>query len=162
MESSNIIEKILALVFVVCAVVSVPTTASAIEIIIKNDLNPREQGSELEIDNAVSLEAPKTKVRFEVLPGEMKRITGGNVLSFVVIRKYPRHKLKYEISCPATEGEPTKVTPLDIHNQSLPGDCRVVRQGHWSKRSGMSWENLNKPHQRPNTGPTARGRFEMY
>ncbi len=147
---------------VVCLLMLAVAPVHAVELIIKNDLNPREQGSELQIDDAVSIEAPKTKVRFEVLPGEMKRITGGNVVSFVIIRKYPRHKLKYEISCPATEGAAVKITPLDIHNHRLPGDCRVVRQGHWSKRSGMSWEAISEPHQRPNTGPTARGRFEMY
>lgn len=116
--------------------------ASAIELVIKNDLSPNEPGSMLVIEEARSAESPGTKTRFEVAPTEAKKITGGNATYFILTRVFPAHKLKYEVTCdPAASGS-ARLTLLKIHNGELPAGCKVTRTGHWSKRTGMSWGSL--------------------
>src|SRR5262245_35134121 len=73
--------------------------ARAIELAILNDLRDGEEGSELEIENAISRETPKTKINFKMMPKEKKDITEGNVTSFVLARVFPDHKLKYHVNC---------------------------------------------------------------
>ena len=94
----------------------------------------------LEVEDAVSKEAPKNAIRFKILPGEEKRLTGGNVTYFVLTRIFPKHKLKYEIRCDKDATGSDVLTILKIHDELLPTGCNVVRRGHWSKRSGMNWD----------------------
>ena len=116
--------------------------AKAIELVIKNDLSPNEQGSMLVIEEARSAESPQTKTRFEVAPTEAKKITGGNATYFILTRVFPAHKLKYEVTCEPTATGSARLTLLKIHNGELPTGCKVTRTGHWSKRTGMSWDRL--------------------
>ena len=114
--------------------------AHAIELLIYNNINEHEDGSVVEIEEAESVEAPKNKVQFKVLPGDKKEITSGNVTTFIMAIDYEKHKVKYQVSCPKTATGTFTVTPVDVHNEELPGGCKVLRRGHWSKRTGMSWK----------------------
>jgi hypothetical protein len=127
----------LGLVF---AMLGITSSASAIELIILNDLDSREEGNVLEIENALSKEAPKNSIQFGVLPGEQKKITGGNATYFILSRKFPLHKLKYEVKCDPTAEGKAVITILEVHDENLPAGCKVVRRGHWSKRSGTNWD----------------------
>lgn len=118
-----------------------PATAWGIELDVINDLNEKEEGSVLQIEDARSVEAPDHVIHFTIHPGEKKSVTGGHVKSFILIQAYPRHKLKYEVVCPKKSPGRHTITLLDVYNSDLPGDCQVVRTGHWSKRSGMNWGN---------------------
>lgn len=120
------------------------SSAQAVELLVKNDLNPREDGDSLEIEEAVSIEAPRNKVTFKVKTDETKSITGGNVRSFMLVRVFGRHKLKYDILCPKEATGKGVVTVAKAHVNELPGDCKVVRIGHWSKRGGMNWDVTDK------------------
>lgn len=125
-------------VCVVWMLTAVP--AHAVELTIRNDLRDGDEGSVLFVDKARSKEAPSAKIRFKIFPGEIKHITNGNVTSFVLVRIFPRHKLKYDIACdPDAEGSAT-LTMLQIHNEELPKGCRMIRVGHWSRRTGTNWE----------------------
>ena len=114
--------------------------AHAIELTIFNNINEHEDGSVIEIEEAESAEAPKNKVQFKVLPGDKKEITSGNVTTFIMSIAYPKHKIKYQVSCPKDAKGAKTITPVDVHNEELPGGCKVLRRGHWSKRTGMSWK----------------------
>lgn len=124
----------------VCLVSSTP--ALSIELTIMNDLNIRDEGSVLQVDKAYSRESGKSPVKFEIRPGEHKRVTQGNVVSFIMTRIFPRHKLMYEIHCPKARDGQEVVTLLEIHENKLPGGCKVVRTGHRGKHSGMVWEEV--------------------
>lgn len=116
--------------------------AAAVELEIFNDLRENYSGSMLMVENAISVENPSNKINFKVRPGEKKPVTRGNVTSFVLVRVFPDHKLKYEILCPADGTGSYQITILQVHNNQLPANCKVSRTGHWSKRGGMRWEGL--------------------
>jgi hypothetical protein len=120
------------------------TSSYAVELLVQNDLNPLEDGDTLEIEEAVSIEAPRNKVTFKVKNEEKKSITGGNVRSFMLVRVFSRHKLKYDILCPKDAKGGGVVTVAKAHMNDLPGGCKVVRIGHWSKRGGMNWDVTDK------------------
>lgn len=117
-----------------------PLSAFAVEISVRNDLAENDDGKILEIENALSKEAPKNAIRFKILPGEEKRLTGGNVTYFILSRVFDRHKLKYEIRCDKEKTGSDVITLLKVHQGNLPDGCKIERRGHWSKRSGMNWE----------------------
>ena len=118
----------------------ITTNANAIELILKNDISKYEESKILEIENAISVEAPDTKITFKINRGEKKSIVKGNVRSFVISRLYPLHKLKYDVICPKGSKGEEEITLIQIHENQLPGGCKVVRMGHWSKLSGTNWE----------------------
>ena len=138
--STNTLRRILFFVCCtsMCGLVS-PHRTSAVELFLENDLPEYDEGAIICIENARSVEAPKSRIDLKFHPGESKRITLGNVSTFVVVREYPRHKLKYDISCPKDQVGQATITILDIHRQKLPFGCKVHRTGHWSRRTGMNW-----------------------
>ena len=107
-----------------------------------NDLKENDDGSNLIVEDARSVESPKTKLRFDLVPGESKRITNGNVTSFILTRVFPDHKVKYDVICAPEAKGSAVITLLKIHNNELPDGCKVTRTGHWSKRTGMNWDAL--------------------
>ncbi|MCB0325366.1 MAG: hypothetical protein KDD69_17405 [Bdellovibrionales bacterium] len=126
---------------VLCVVLGLAASpAYAVRLSIKNNLPESEDGSVLEIEEASSKEAPDNKVRFQILPGETKELTGGNVTNFVLVRIFKRHKLKYDVRCPASAEGQAVISLLEVHDERLPSGCKVVRRGHWSKRSGTNWD----------------------
>ena len=120
--------------------------AFAIELGIKNDLNKNYDGIELSIEDATSLEAPRNRVSFKVELGEVKTITNGNVRSFFLVRKFNRHKLRYDIVCPKkiTNEKRQIITVSQAHENKLPAGCKVVRIGHSSKHTGTNWDVIDK------------------
>ncbi len=116
--------------------------AFAVELLIYNDLKESESGATLFIENARSVETPASKMHFKIGPGDTKPITRGNVTSFVLVRAYPDHKLKYDVSCPAEAKGSFTITILEVHNNKLPAGCRLERAGHWSKHTGLTWDRL--------------------
>jgi hypothetical protein len=118
------------------------SSAMAIELQLRNNFKEKEPGSILMIENARSVEAPDNKIQFKIMPGDTKNITGGNVIAFTLTRVFADHKLKYEVSCPADAKGVHKITLIDVHDDKLPGGCKVVRTGHWSKMTGMNWGRL--------------------
>ena len=119
-------------------------SAQAIELTIVNDIKKYEQNRILKIENAISVEAPKTKINFKINPGEEKAITKGNVRSFVISRAFSRHKIKYDILCPKDIKGKHQVNLVQIHNNKIPGGCKLARTGHRAKIGGMSWEIVDK------------------
>lgn len=114
--------------------------AYAVELKIKNDLSKYDDGTILEIENAISVEAAGNKISFRMNRGETKAITSGNVRSFILTRVFPLHKLKYDIICPKDAKGEFLITLVQVHEGELPGGCKVARAGHWSKLSGTNWE----------------------
>ncbi|HQH25856.1 MAG TPA: hypothetical protein PLP17_00555 [Oligoflexia bacterium] len=134
--------RIAGAIMCIAVVVGEPRCAQAIELQIFNNMKEKEPGSIFMIENARSAEAPDNKIQFRVLPGETKNITGGNVIAFVLVRVFHDHKLKYDVSCPADAQGAHKITLIDVHDNKLPGGCKVERTGHWSKMTGMNWGHL--------------------
>jgi hypothetical protein len=135
--------SLLAGIFIVAALhLSFTSSAGAIELQLRNTFKEKEPGSILMIENARSTEAPDNKIQFKIMPGDTKSITAGNVIAFTLTRVFADHKLKYEVSCPAEAKGVYKITLIDVHDEKLPGGCKVVRTGHWSKMTGMNWGRL--------------------
>jgi hypothetical protein len=130
------------LFYILSTVLTLLTGANcqAVELILKNDLSKYEDSKVLEIENAISVEAPDNKITFKINRGEKKSIVKGNVRSFVICRIYPLHKLKYDVMCPRDTKGIHEINLIQIHDNQLPGGCKVVRTGHWSKQSGTNWE----------------------
>ena len=118
--------------------------AHAIILSIENDLLAEEDGNTLLVEKLVTVEAPKDKVQLKILPGKTALLSRGNVTFFWVVRPFERFKLKYEIICPPHDpnAEPVKetITLRNIHENKLPGGCKVARRGHFSRFGGMKWE----------------------
>ena len=116
--------------------------ALAIELSVHNELRPDEPNPMLVVEEARSVESPRTRFRVTIYPGKTVKITKGNLKIMRIVRPFNRHKLKYEIVCPnETEGEGV-VTLLQIHENELPGGCYVDRTGHWSRRTGLKWTDV--------------------
>lgn len=118
--------------------------AFAVELTIVNDLKEYEQNRVLNIENAISVETPKRKESFKLNPGEKKALTKGNIRSFVLTRAFPRHKIKYDILCPKNSKGKHNVNLIQIHNNKIPGKCKLARTGHRSKVGGMNWKIIDK------------------
>ncbi len=146
-----IFSAILGLLFL-CA----PMSAYSVELSVRNDLAEDDDGKILEIENALSKEAPKNAIRFKILPGEEKRLTGGNVTYFILSRVFARHKLKYEIRCDREKAGSDVLTLLKVHQENLPDGCKIERRGHWSKRSGMNWDQTSPAQENISRGSLAR------
>ncbi len=127
-------------IFLATLLVTFVQTSEAVELSVRNTLSESDDGKVLEIENAYSKEAPKNAIRFKILPGEEKKLTGGNVTYFTLARVFKKHKLKYEIRCDSNKTGQDVLTLLDVHNGEMPDGCTIERRGHWSKRSGMNWE----------------------
>lgn len=123
------------------------SSATAVELSIRNELKDYESGNILTVEKARSFESPRSRFRVSVYPGKTVRVTKGNVAHFTLVRSFERHKLKYEVTCPEVENydESIKatVTLLEIHQNKLPGGCEVVRHGHWSSRAGIKWNQVS-------------------
>jgi hypothetical protein len=115
-------------------------TAAAIELAVRNNFVEGDEGSLLVVEDATSFEAPDNRIKTEINPGETKAVTSGNVKQFFLNRVFARHRLKYEIVCTAEAKGKKILTLLEIHDEKLPTGCKVTRRGHWSKRSGLTWE----------------------
>lgn len=115
-------------------------SARAIELAIRNNFAEDDEGSLLVVEDAISFEAPDNRIKTEILPGETKAVTSGNVKQFFLNRVFARHRLKYEVVCTTESKGKKTLTLLDIHDEKLPTGCKVSRRGHWSKRSGLTWE----------------------
>ena len=135
--------KILTLIFSPIFIFSL-NQAQAIELTIVNDLKEYEQNRTLKIENAISVEAPKRKINFKLNPGEEKAITKGNVRSFVLSRNFTRHKIKYDVLCPKNAKGKHLVNLVQIHDNKIPGGCKLTRTGHRAKIGGMSWKIVDK------------------
>ncbi len=121
---------------------------SAIELSIHNEFRQDDkEGAILQIEEGRSIESPKSKFTSAVHPGKTVQVTRGNVTSFLLVWPFERHKLKYEIICPASPGGQETVTLLQIHENKLPAGCEVSRVGHWSKRAGIQW--TTQAHENP-------------
>lgn len=129
-------------IFIVVVFLCLSTQAYAIEIVVYNDLKESEEGYQLEIENARSYELPDTKIRFNITPGIKKRITNGNVSDFTLVRVFPTHKVKYQISCSKEASGRAVLTLIQVHDTKLPNGCKLERYGHWSKQTGMIWGTL--------------------
>ncbi len=135
-----------AVALVVCVFLAQVQGAQALELSIKNELRADEAGSVLYIEDARSIESPKSRFTASIQPGKTVKITRGNLGSVMLVRPFSRHKLKYEITCTGREELHATVTLLEIHNNTLPEGCTLSRVGHWSKRTGLNWqEKPNKP-----------------
>ena len=130
---------------------------SAIELSLHNEFRPDDRdGAILQIEEGRSVESPKSKFSSAVHPGKTIQVTRGNVTSFLVVWPFERHKLKYEVICPADKPGSATVTLVQIHDNKLPGGCEVSRMGHWSKRAGIKWTDQHHDAPLPSWLPHRR------
>jgi hypothetical protein len=139
-KSTNIWRLIvLSVLFAPCflfatAVVGVPVN-------IFNDLDIEPEGRVIEVDKVETTLSKKNKYHLKIYPGDTMQVSRGSVLSFSISRLYPAHKVKYEVVCP-DEGEDVTMSILEIHNNTINGPCRLKRIGHWSRRTGVQWNEV--------------------
>lgn len=115
----------------------------AAEVSILNNLEKQEEGTKLEVDNIHAYGIPKSKFKLTLYPGELKPLAAGSVTHFTVSRIFPTHKLKYDVECIPNEVK-VEITLSKIHENKMGEECKLMRFGHWSKRSGLKWNELSK------------------
>lgn len=122
-----------------CTIFTSSEPLFALELSVKNELRSDEAGSVLFIEDARSVESPKSRFQAHIQPGKTVKVTRGNLLNMMLVRPFSRHKLKYEVTCQEKANGHATVSLLDIHNNRLPEGCTVSRVGHWSRRTGLNW-----------------------
>ena len=119
--------------------------AQAVEVSIHNELKRREDASTLYVEHALSYESPKTRYNAVVLPGREIAVLKGNVMSFTLIRKYDRFKLKYKVECDNVKDTQVVLNVDDFFREDLGEHCWIAKRGHISKSRGPSWTELERP-----------------
>lgn len=117
------------------------SNCQAAEITILNDLIKDKEGIKLEVDNITIKDLPKSKFRVTIYPGEEKLLASGSITHFTLSRVFNTHKIKYDVTC--IEGDIKSILTLSqIHENKMNGVCTLKKFGHWSKRSGLKWNDI--------------------
>lgn len=117
------------------------SSLQAAEISISNDLDKESEGKKLEVENIIVGNLPKSKFRLTIYPGETKLLASGSVTHFTLNRVFPTHKIKYDVMCQDVPGT-IELTLSQIHDNKMSSVCMLKKFGHWSKRSGLKWNDI--------------------